>query len=230
MKQYKIKKGFGSSNNVELLVDQFTIAQKAETQFEIKDCFFTISQILRGEATNIRFINLKAKVTSIEDTRIVGSYPENKAKRQITLADETGHMNLVLWRERAENINFIEGDVLALQNMVVSNFNNHVSLTTSFDAGITKLEEQMSVSQPKAFPKSNVTSLETLILALKEFNCTFKCISCRMDINQNATCTSPMLKCPTCSTMFLKNTAQLNNQCMVLLPNNQWFTANTRVS
>lgn len=62
--KYKLKKGFGSLNQVELLIDQFTMVEKAEIQLKIKGSSFTISQILRGETQGIRFINLKAKVTS----------------------------------------------------------------------------------------------------------------------------------------------------------------------
>ena len=70
---------------------------------------------------------------NIDDPSVVGSYPHNKTKRSIHLADHTGHIEFVLWRERADNFHFSEGDVLSLENAVVSNFNNTISLTTTFE-------------------------------------------------------------------------------------------------
>ena len=90
-----MKKGYGSSNQVELLIDEFTKVEKAEIQLKVSDFSFTISQILRGEAERGRFIKLKAKVVRIEDPVTVGIYPDNKKKREILLADSTGHINLV---------------------------------------------------------------------------------------------------------------------------------------
>lgn len=55
----------------------------------------------------------------------VGSYSDNKSKRNVHLADNTGHIDLVLWRDRADNAEFEEGDVLDLENMILSEFNNH---------------------------------------------------------------------------------------------------------
>ena len=53
---------------------------------------------------------------------VVGTFPDNR-KRTVHLADETAQMELVLWRERAENVNFKEGDVVHLDNMVAYKFN-----------------------------------------------------------------------------------------------------------
>lgn len=177
------------------------------------------------------FFNLKAKVTLVEDVQTVGTYPDNKNKRNVHLADNTGHIDLVLWRDRADNAEFEEGDVLGLENIILSEFNNHLSLTATLETTITKLNENMTVSAapPKPSPKSNVISMQASILGLKEFSSTFKCIGCHMDVDPKRTA-GPMLKCPTCSTLFLKQSAHLGNRCMLLLTNNKWFAANTQVS
>ena len=101
-------------------------------------------------------------------------------RARVHLADNTGHVDLVLWRDRADNAEFEEGDVLGLENMVLSEFNNHFSLTATLETIITKLNENMTISAapPKPSPKSNVISMQTFILGLKEFSCTFKCIGC----------------------------------------------------
>lgn len=52
-KQFKVKKAYRSSNNVEVLIDQFTVAEKATVQIDIKNCSFTVSQILRGESHHV---------------------------------------------------------------------------------------------------------------------------------------------------------------------------------
>ena len=150
-------------------------------------------------------------------------YPDNKSKRNVHLADNKGHIDLVLWRDNAE---FENGDVLGLENIVLSEFNNHLSLTATLETIITKLNENMTISAapPKPSPKSNVISRQTSILGLKEFSCTFKCIRCRMDVDAKRTA-GPMLKYQTCS-LFLKQSAHLGN-CYMLY---KWFSANTQVS
>ena len=169
LESFKLKKAFGNSSTLELLLDRDTKVSSATSQLEITDHTFNISQILRHETDNIRFMNLKAKVTSIGDATLVGTYPDNKTKKSIYLADNTGHIELVLWRERAENIEFSEGDVLSLQNVVLSTFNNQLSVTSSFETVITTLNEEMTVASTQhPLPKSNVISLQTFIDAIKE--------------------------------------------------------------
>ena len=96
---------------------ELTVAEKATVQIDIKNCSFTVSQILRGESRHVRFFNLKAKVTLVEDVQTVGSYPDKKSKRNVHLSDNTVHIDLVLWRDRADNAEFEEGDVLGLENI-----------------------------------------------------------------------------------------------------------------
>ena len=129
LESFKLKKAFGNSSFLELLLDRDTKVSTATSQLTVADHTFNISQILRNETENIRFINLKAKVTSIGDPILIGTFPDNKTKRTLYLADNTGHIELVLWRERAENIEFGKGDVLSLQNVVLSTFNNQLSVT-----------------------------------------------------------------------------------------------------
>ena len=112
-----------------------------------------------------------------DDPSVVCSYPHsNKTKRSIHLADHTGHTEFVLWRERADNFHFSESDVLSLENAVVSNFNNTISLTTTFKTTITKVDELITVVTTKRpLPKSNLVSLQSSILAIKEFSCAYTC-------------------------------------------------------
>lgn len=84
LESFKVKKAFGNSSSLELLLDNDTKVSTAASQLKITDHTFNISQILRKETENIRFINLKAKVTSIGDSISVGTYPDNKSKRSIS--------------------------------------------------------------------------------------------------------------------------------------------------
>ena len=228
---FKIKKAFGNSNSVELLVDQSTTVTTSTSQLSLEKRSYNISQILRNQTDNTKFINLKAKVMNIDDPSVVGSYPHNKTKRSMHLADHTSHIEFVLWRERADNFHFSEGDVLSLENAVVSNFNNTINLTTTFETTITKVDELITVVTTKRpLPKSNLVSLQSSILAIKEFSCAYTCIECRKDIEPGPFNNRRVINCPTSSTVFLKYSAILSNRCSVLLTNKQWLTASTGVS
>jgi hypothetical protein len=118
LKSFKIKKGMGSGNDVEMLITEETEVAESLIRFNIEIMWFKLSQIVRQHTQNIRFLNLKAKITSIEDLLTVGKYPDHKQKRDVHLADDTGQITLVLWRERAKTIHFKEGDVITIENAV----------------------------------------------------------------------------------------------------------------
>lgn len=113
-------------------------------------------------------------------------FPDNKKKRTVFLADQTGQMELVFWRERPENVNFKEGDLVRLDNMVAWNswlkFNDQLNLTTTFESCITTLlEEEIIVAKSAKRPlsKCNVISMNTSVLAVKELICTYSCLAYR---------------------------------------------------
>lgn len=232
LNQFKVKKAFGkSSSNVELLVDNDTNVSTSTSQFALEEHSFTISQILNNETENVRFINLKAKVMKVDNLIVVGTYPDNKAKRNIHLADHSGHIQMVLWRDRAENSQVVEGNVLSIKNAVVSNYHQALSLTTTFETTINTIDEVMTAA-PAEEPSlnSNLVSLETTILAIKEFSCQYSCIGCRKGIDLDPSEDSVTVTCPTCSSVFLKQIAVITNRCMILLSNKQWFSTHTEVS
>ena len=79
-------------------------------QLTVDEKSFIISQIQEKQSDNVQFIKFQAKVMKIEGLNVVGTYPDNKAKSNVHLADETGHMQLDLWRDRAENTKSIFKD------------------------------------------------------------------------------------------------------------------------
>ena len=229
--QFKVKKAYGkSTSNVELLIDNETRVSMSTSQFALEDQSFTISQILTNETKNVRFIKLKAKVMTIDDVHIVGTYPDNKSKRNINLADPTGHIQLVLWRDRAENIVFKVGDIVSIENAVISNYGNTLTVTTTLETTISVEEDdEMNVTALNQ-PVPNIMPLDSTILAIKEFSCAYACVDCRKDIPVDSTPKSRIVKCPRCSAVFLQQVAVQTNSCKVLLNNKQRFTAHSQAS
>ncbi|CAB4035103.1 Hypothetical predicted protein, partial [Paramuricea clavata] len=173
------------------------------------------------------------KVTAIDEPRVVGTYPQNKTKRSVQIADTTGEIELILWREWADVIAFEDGNVLNLENIVVSKFNGKLNLTTAFESSITILDEEMTVARPTKRPlsKSNIISMEASVRAIKEFISTFSCMSCRKQIDlADVQGIGGFISCPTCSCTFLKSALPPAQKCLILLSdNNEWFTAHTKV-
>ena len=102
---FKLKKSYGDKTAPELLLDNETQITLSSTQVAMELSSHTIAQILR-EAANERFLNVKVKVVCVEEARMVGSFPDYKTKRTVSIADSTGHIHFVLWREGAENVSF----------------------------------------------------------------------------------------------------------------------------
>ena len=59
----------------------------------------------------------------------------SQTKREITLADETSHIDFVLWRQRAEKANFKVWDTLSLQGLFV---------TSSFEIALNIVEKEIT--------------------------------------------------------------------------------------
>ena len=183
------------------MLDNKTKISLASLQVAIEQYFFTILQILRGETSNSRFLNVKAKVTAIDETRVVGTYPQNETKRSVQIADTAGEIELILWRECVEFIAFEDGNVLNLENIVVSKFNGKLNLTTAFKSSIMVVDEEMTVARPAKhpLPKSNIISIEASVRATKEFISTFSFMGCRKQLDlTDVQGVGGLISCPTC--------------------------------
>lgn len=227
------------AGDVEILITDETQVTESLVEFTIEKKSFKISQIISRETFNIRFFNLKAKVISIDDLETVGKYPDQKQKRDIILGDESGQVTFVLWRQKAESVNFQEGDVINVENAVTTTFNNNVLVTTGGETKISVVNEEMKVGIPTGGSPSkkhrSVTCAETNILGIKNFTCKYRCINCRKDIDWVGSSTSSsgnvIIKCPTCSTVFMGQITKVKNECQLMLSyNHNWFTASTGVS
>ena len=121
----KVMKAFENNNScpVELLIDGESKVSRASEQvdFENIHMFYSVSQIVGGET--YRFINFRVKVMDVDDAVMVESYPDTKLKRSVQVADESGSVKLVLWRDKAENFSFTIGDILEVVSAVRSQFN-----------------------------------------------------------------------------------------------------------
>lgn len=239
LKYFKLKKGMGNYSDLEVLITPETKVTDSIFQFTIEKKSFKISQILRRETSNVRFLSITAKVISIEDVQTVGKYPDEKLKRDVLLADETGQVALVLWRQRAETIEFKEGDIIDIENAVTSSFNNTVTLSAAGETTISVSNKTTDIDLPAsvASPSKNstVTCIETTVSAFKDFKCQYRCINCHGDVDgKHSTVANDgtvIVRCPTCPTTFLQECAKIKNECQIMLSSNhQWFTAGTGVS
>ena len=67
LRGFKLEKGFGNDNDVEILISGETKVTESLSQFAIDKRSLKISEILHRESSNVRFFNVKSKVISIED-------------------------------------------------------------------------------------------------------------------------------------------------------------------
>lgn len=233
---FKVKKSFYGQNDMEILIDTETELKESSIQYNMEKSAFNIRQIICGEAQNIRYINLKAKVMAIEDIATVGKYPNQRKKRDIFLADSTGQINLVLWQERAKEIPFSVKSVIQINNAVVSSFNNRYYVTTSMETSIETIQEVIEVDDALVHQDTEkphtITQSESRIDAYKEFTTSTRCINCRTVIyatQQSSTMQEIILKCTACSTVFRAQKASVVNECKFLI-GEHWFSAKSTVS
>jgi len=234
---FKVKRGYYNQQDLELVINSETKVKSSPVQHEMKGATFTIAQIVRGETQNIRFINLKAKVMNIQDIDIVGKYPDKKEKRDITLADQTGEVNLVLWQETAKDIPFNNGDVLLIRNVVVSSFNKRLYVTTSFETSMEPIDEILEIDEAvtnavRAKPSHVITTLQGHVQAFKDFTSLIRCLNCRTEIaytpKENSTSTQFIVKCSACSAVFMAKAASAINECKFMF-SDDWYTGRTAV-
>ena len=218
------------------MVDSQSKIKKASKQLDFKDirATYLVSEILRGDTG--RFINLKAKVIQVDDVEKVGERGDSVTKRSVQLADETGSVELVLWRQKADNFEFEIDDVLEIESVVASEFNGCKIVSSISETTISKLDEvDMNIAKTPKAPqrhKQNLSCISTHVLAVKDFKCSVVCFSCKknIDLSPDAdmksliTCSCPA-KC-----MFVIETGVIKNNCSILLPEKQWFSASTPVS
>ena len=224
---FKLKKAFNTnSGNVEVMIDNATIIKEAADKFQIENQSFNIAQRLKKECQRHRFIDVTAKVIGVEDVCVVGKHPNILEKRDVKLADESGFISLVLWKERAVKFNFHVNDV-------TTTFNNNIMLTTAFESTITKVGKDINVPAGGRQPgrkRSLISSVESDVLAIKDFKAVYKCFCCKGEIDCSGG-SQLLITCCTCGTVFLSSSASIINECKVLLSyNQQWFFANSAVS
>ena len=88
---FKIKKALSDNNSIDAYVNS------AATEVPVLACSnLKIKDILAQAKNTPQFINVVAKVMTIHKTCEVGTFPDIRMKREITFADETGQIDLVL--------------------------------------------------------------------------------------------------------------------------------------
>ena len=172
IKGFKMKRGFNAIT-MQIHINSEAQVELSKLQYRIEKQTFNISQIIRKETANVKTLNVKCKVLNIEEPTLVGKYPTQYQKRDVVCADSTGSITLVLWRERAANVEFQNNDIITIENATTSTFNNTINLTTTGETTISKIDDvELRSVQPETCaqkPTQVVTSLNTRILAVKEF-------------------------------------------------------------
>lgn len=171
-------------------------------------------------------------------TETVGQYPNQKDKRDVLIADNTGQITLTLWQKQCQNLTFNQDNVIVIENAVTSTFNNQIYITTSAETSINVVEEEIEVQATPAVKPKNTDVIATTvaqILAIKNFRCLIKCINCKKEIDfatlETTIITDVMVTCPQCNVTFLAQNAQFKNNCEIMLSTDkQWYTANSAVS
>ena len=136
-----------------------------------------------------------------------------------------GQINLVSWRQLPENVDFKAGDVLSLQNIVVSTFQQQITVTTSFETSVNVIEKDIAVTEEaKALDKT--VQMKTMALTIKNFQSVSKCYLCRSaTMPQQSHARSLTIDCTTCGSSFLKTKGGFSNQCSVMLLGHNWYNA-----
>ncbi|KAK3746091.1 hypothetical protein QZH41_004628 [Actinostola sp. cb2023] len=239
MEGFKLKKGRFGSEDMEMVITEETKIKESSIAFKIDRTPFNIGQIVRGETENVRYMHLTAKVLAVEDMTTVGKYPNQKEKRDILLADKTGEIPLVLWRDQAKACVLEKGNVVKIQNAVVSSFNKKRYVTTTFETSIELINDDLEVDESashhtRAKPHV-ISSIETAIEAIKEYRSVVKCVNCRSDIvyvpkakGKNSSVNQVIIRCNACSTVFMAKSGMIVNECKFLV-GEEWYLARTTV-
>ena len=128
--------------------------------------------------------------------------------------------------------------MISIESVFVTKFNHAISLTYNSQTSISKVDESMEVGTAPTTRKEKaniVKFVEEYIGAYKDFRCVIKCINCQMeteltDTNKRIEANGGyIIKCTTCSTIFLGKTSAALNECKVLVFD-QWHTARRTVS
>ena len=134
----------------------------------------------------------------------------------------------MLWRQRAERINFKTGHVLSLQNAVLSTFNEKTTVTTSFESTINVVDNEIAVREDAKSLNRKIELPSTTVLAVKNYQ---SVLNCKSSFNpKESSVHSLMTSCPKCHASFLTKLAGSTNQCSVMLSDQTWCTARTSVS
>ena len=84
-------------------------------------------------------------------------------------------------RQRAENVDFKTGDVLSLQNVVVSTFQQQITVTTIFETSLHVIEKDIAVTE-EAKASDKTVEMKTMVLTIKNFQSVSKCFLCKSAI------------------------------------------------
>lgn len=230
IKKFKAKNDVG--NKIQIHLDTGTEIERSATQIKIEKKTFNIAQILRKETSNITMLNIKCKIAFVDEPLLVGKVPNQFLKRDIICQDNTGQITLVLWRDRAKNFYFKSNEVISIENVVSSSFQNKINITSTQETIIKTINdeslEQLQVETQNAQPEEYmIKTFNSKIFSIKEFKVTTKCVNCHKWITVDD---DSIIECQACSAMFPLQHSNIHNECAFMLEDKQYYTARTNVS
>ena len=186
---FNLKKGYGNmSTYKEIALNQASQVEiTAAQQFALKPLIYDIASILRlhididGGRSSLPIISTKGKVTSVDESTMVGVPPDTKMIREVILTDATGSLTMLFWRDNALCLPFNEGDVVMVENLRLSNWSGSISGNVGNETSFKIVEEEIQVAQNPSTPmnrKSNIVSCIAGVEAIKGFCLTVKCKNC----------------------------------------------------
>ena len=76
---YKAKTGFAGST-MQINMDSSTQIEKSATQYKLERSTFSIAQVLRKETQHVKMLNIRCKITNIDEVKTVGQKPKQFLK------------------------------------------------------------------------------------------------------------------------------------------------------
>jgi hypothetical protein len=173
-KSFKYQQGYGNrSKDIEVVLGDNSEKEISPKQFDIKQVWLNIASTLKCDTDEKPFVNVKGKVTEMEEPYTVGSPP--KMKRNIFLSDATASMSIALWKDQATSPDLNTGDVISVQNLSLSKWNGTITGNASPETTFAIISESIEINEA-ALPQPNkVIASNTRIKALKKYTTIPKC-------------------------------------------------------
>ena len=155
-------------------------------------------------------VSVHAKIMKIGQKTDIEIFGTTKTKQSVMIADNTNCLELSLFEEFVGNVE--ESKSYFFTNLSTRDYNNTITLTTTFTSTIKDAPQLLEVQQPDQAPddvqlRGTVETVQAVILT--------KCISCRKSL-QESTVGPKFARCASCG-MRQKSSALVGTVSLTLL-------------